>query len=76
METEEIKKLIPAALIDQLSAHNLSLITIDGQCILAPQEQVLYINNDQVSGFLARQIMEMKVKLDAIQQSTTVESHS
>ena len=66
MELEEIKKMIPALLIDSLEKEKLSLIQVDGGYTLVPTDNVMLIQEGGVSGFLAKQIYDIKERIDEL----------
>lgn len=63
---DNIKKLISQALLEELTNNHLSLVEQDGQLIVIPSSSLLIIQEGQISGFLAKQILDIQNKLEVI----------
>lgn len=63
---DNIKKLISQALLEELTSNHLSLVEQDGQLIVLPSSSLLIVQDGQVSGFLAKQILEIHDQLEVI----------
>jgi hypothetical protein len=66
MEQNEIIKLIPPILADKLQEQKLSLVADENGCRLVPTDSLLLIENGKVSGFLAKQILDIKDAVDRL----------
>lgn len=60
MDIKEIEELIPKALIKKLQESDLNLVRVDDGYMLLPSSSLLLITENGVSGFLARQILDIK----------------
>lgn len=60
MEQNEIVKLIPPVLAEALKEHKMSIVGEESGVRIIPSTSLLLISDNGVSGFFAKQIMDIK----------------
>lgn len=60
METNEIIKLIPPVLAEALKNQEMSIVGDNNGVRIIPSSSLLLISENGVSGFMAKQIMDIK----------------